>query len=336
MSDLQSIQLHTSPVRTGEPLRGDLVLSTATPGLERVRRVMVRLRGTLEYEDEGQKHREELPGPEFIKDRPLHGELRIPFDLSLPRDVPPSYQGKDVRISWELVASLHGEDGMALMRWSQPLSLAPGRTTRPPQWLTPRAPRGSSLMAASTWGCLLFPALWCFCLPIGVLFDDLLDSGTKHSAGERVVGILFCLVTIAAGVGLTRWIIGKARTVSKFKAASLLPLAEHFPLGGTARLRVFLELTKAFTVRGAHIELIAYEGIRKTRSESPVPVQLPAHLAKGWHQFDVELPIPRDFPPTFRTHLTALCTLTLRFEGFEDMPLHASIRIAPEELEAAV
>jgi hypothetical protein len=47
-------------------------------------------------------------------------------------------------------------------------------------------------------------------------------------------------------------------------------------------------------------------------------------------------PIPRDFPPTFRTHLTALCTLTLQFEGFEDMPLHASIQIAPEELEAAV
>jgi hypothetical protein len=336
MTDPQPIQLHTSPVRIGTQLQGELVLDAATPGLERVRRVEIRVRGTFEYDDEGTKRREELPGPESSKDRPLRGELRIPFDLSLPRDAPPSHQGKDVRISWEVVASLHGEDGTELMRWNRPFPLEPTRTTRPPQWLTPRAPRGSSLMAASTWGCLLFPALWCFCLPMGVLFDDLLDSRTGHSAGERVVGILFCLVTIAAGVVVSRWVIGKARTVSKFKAASLLPLAENFPLGGSARLRVFLELTKGFTVRGARLELSAYEGISKARAEKPVPVQLPAHLAKGWHQFDVELPIPRDFPPSFRTHLAAICTLTLEFEGFEDMQLHAPIKIAPEVLDAAV
>jgi hypothetical protein len=304
--------------------------------LERVRRVAIRVRGTLEYDDEGSRRREELPGPESIKDRPLRGDLRLPFDLDLPRDAPPSHQGKDVRISWEVMASLHAEDGTELMRWNRPFPLEPARTTQPPQWITPRAPRGSSLMAASTWGCLLFPALWCFCLPLGVLFDDLLDSRTEHSAGERVVGILCCLVTLAAGVGITRWMFGKARTVSRFKAASLIPLAEHFPLGGTARLRVFLELTRAFSIRGARIELIAYEGIGKTRSESPVTVQLPAHLAKGWHQFDVEFPIPRDFPPSFKTHLAAMCTLTLELEGFEDMQLHAPIKIAPEVLESAV
>jgi len=88
-------------------------------------------------------------------------------------------------------------------------------------------------------------------------------------------------------------------------------------------------------VRGGRIELFAHEEVRKVRSMGPVPVQLPAQLTRGWHQFDVELPIPRDIPPTFRTHLTALCTLTLQFEGYEDMQLNASVKIAPEELDAA-
>ncbi|HEX8537190.1 MAG TPA: hypothetical protein VF664_06975 [Cystobacter sp.] len=69
------------------------------------------------------------------------------------------------------------------------------------------------------------------------------------------------------------------RAVPKFKAASLLPLAEHFPLGGSARLRVFLELTKGFTVRGARLELSAYEGISKARAEKPVPVHAPIKIA---------------------------------------------------------
>ncbi|EPX64117.1 hypothetical protein D187_005251 [Cystobacter fuscus DSM 2262] len=36
------------------------------------------------------------------------------------------------------------------------------------------------------------------------------------------------------------------------------------------------------------------------------------------------------------TLLAAPCTLTLQFEGFEDMQLHAPIKIAPEELDATV
>ncbi len=110
MTDLQPIQRNTSPVRIGTQLQGELVLDAATPGLERVRRVEIRVRGTFEYDDEGSTRREEIPGPESIKDRPLRGELRIPFDLSLPRDAPPSHQGKDVRISWEVTAllSAHG------------------------------------------------------------------------------------------------------------------------------------------------------------------------------------------------------------------------------------
>ncbi|WP_257458252.1 hypothetical protein [Archangium lipolyticum] len=334
MSDLEPFQLHTTP-RTGETLRGELVLQAGTPGLERVSRVVIRVQGMLEYYDEGTR-REVLSGSELVRDRPLRGELRIPFDLGLPRDAPPSYQGKDVRISWELVASLHEEGGGELMRWSRPLQLEPGRTTRTPEWITPRAPRGSSAVAASTWGCLLFPLLFCICPGVFALFGDLLGSGTKYSAGERAVGIIFCLVLIAAGVGFGFLLFGKARTVSKFKAASFIPLAESFPLGATARLRVFLELTTTFTVRGARIELSAYEGVAKKRSMGPVPVQLPARLTRGWHQFDVELPIPRDIPPTFSTHLGALCTLTLQFEGYEDMQLHASIKLAPEVLEEVV
>ncbi len=63
-------------------------------------------------------------------------------------------------------------------------------------------------------------------------------------------------------------------------------------------------------------------------------VEVPAHLAAGPHQFDMEIPIPRDFTPTFRTHLAAICTLTLELEGLEDMVLHNPIELAPEVLEA--
>jgi hypothetical protein len=65
-----------------------------------------------------------------------------------------------------------------------------------------------------------------------------------------------------------------------------------------------------------------------------VTVEVPAHLAAGPHQFDMEIPIPRDFTPTFRTHLAAICTLTLELEGLEDMVLHNPIELAPEVLEA--
>ncbi|HYO69032.1 MAG TPA: hypothetical protein VEU33_23425, partial [Archangium sp.] len=252
-------------------------------------------------------------------DRWLEGARRVPFELSLPRDLPPSYRGKDVQISWEVIATLYNRNGGELMRWTQPFQLEPGRTAQLPSLREPLAPRGSSLTAASTWGCLLFPALACFCLPLGLLFGDVRDT-SENPEVSRIVGGLYSIVSLVAGVGLTWWIIGQARTVSKFKAASLQPLAERFPLGSTARLRAFVEISSPLTVRKARLELSAYEMFSKLRTET-VTVEVPAHLATGAHQFDVEIPIPRDFTPTFKTHLKAHCTLTLELEGLEDMVL---------------
>lgn len=330
------LQLHTSPVRTGEKLRGELVLGEAIliPALSRAARVSIRVRGQADYDDTETKWREELSGgPESILDRPFQGEGRVAFELSLARDLPPSYQGKNVQIAWELIATLHSGDGRELTRWSQPFQLEPGRTAHPPALLEPSAPRGSSLSAASTWGCLLFPALACFCIPLTMMFGDVRDM-SENKELSRIVSGIYSVVSLIAGVGVTWWIIGKARTVSKFKAASLEPLAEHFPLGSTARLRAFVDITSPLTVRKARLELSAYEMISKVRTEGPVTVEVPAHLAAGRHQFDVELPIPRDFTPTFKTHLATICTLTLELEGLEDMVLHNPLVLAPEVLEA--
>jgi len=219
-----------------------------------------------------------------------------------------------------------------LTRWSQPIQLEPGRTEHPPPLLEPSAPRGSSMTAASTWGCLLFPLLGCFCIPLTMMFGDVRDL-SENKELSRIVSGIYSVVSVIAGVGLTWWIIGKARTISKFKAAALKPLAERFPLGSTARLRAFVDITSPLTVRKARLELSAYEMLSKLRTET-VPVEVPAHLAVGAHQFDVEIPIPRDFTPTFKTHLKAHCTLTLELEGLEDMVLHNPLELAPEVLEA--
>ncbi|WP_375769920.1 hypothetical protein NR798_03255 [Archangium gephyra] len=304
-----------------------------TPELHQAARVTLRVRGQLDYDDSESKRREELSGgPESSVDVWLKGERRVPFELSLARDLPPSYRGKDVQISWEAIATLHDRNGRELTRWTQSFQLEPGRTVQFPPLREPLAPRGSSVTAASTWGCLLFPALACFSIPLCMLSGNMRDV-SENPAHGRIAGIIYGVASVIAGVGLTWWIIGKARTVSKFKAAALQPLAERFPLGSTARLRAFVEITSPLTVRKARLELSAYEMLSKLRTET-VTVEVPAHLAAGAHQFDVELPIPRDFTPTFKTHLKAHCTLTLELEGLENMVLHNPLELAPEVLEA--
>lgn len=44
------------------------------------------------------------------------------------------------------------------------------------------------------------------------------------------------------------------RTLTKIVASRLVPLAERYPLGATARLRVFLWLTEPFVLRGELLE----------------------------------------------------------------------------------
>jgi hypothetical protein len=328
------LQLHTASMRTGEKFLGELVLGETAHGLSQAVRVTIRVRGQLDYDDTETRQREELSGgPGAIVNRHFKGEGRIPFELSLARDLPPSYQGKDVQIAWEVIATLHSADGRELTRWSQPIQLEPGRTAHPPPRLEPSAPQGSSLTAASTWGCLLFPLLGCFSIPLCMLSGNMRDVSGNPAHGQ-MAGSIYGVLSVIAGVGLTWWILGKARTVSKFKAAALKPLAERFPLGSTARLRAFVDLTSPLTVRKARLELTAYEMLSKRRTVGPVPVEVPAHLAAGPHQFDVEIPIPRVFPPTFKTHLKAHCTLTLELEGLDDMVLHNPLELAPEVLEA--
>ncbi len=112
MSEYQPFQLSASTLKPGETLVGDLVLAEGTPELDRVRRVSIRIRGQLEYEDEGTARHKVFPGgPEFTRERPLRGDLRIPFKLSLPPDALPSYQGEGVQISWMSLRPLKGKTG---------------------------------------------------------------------------------------------------------------------------------------------------------------------------------------------------------------------------------
>jgi hypothetical protein len=326
------LELHASQARLGEPLPGELLLQETAPELAQASLVTIRAVGRLEYEDQGTLRREELPaGPEATLAQPFGGELRIPFSLRVARNAPPSYRGKHIQISWELVASLHEEAGKELTRWSLPLQLQPCRTTRAPEWITPEAPP-HDLWATRAWASPLFVGSFCLLPSIFTLFVSFIAEDLRDE-GSRAFAVACSLLLTAVSLLLTRQSLEKTHTALKFRRAALQPLARAFPLGATARLGLFLDLKEAMSMRGARLALSAYEDSSKIRSERPVDVLLPTHLAQGEHHFEVALPIPRDFPPTLPPHLTADCVLTLQLEGLKDMELKASLTLAPEVLE---
>jgi hypothetical protein len=339
MPTVARLHLETSAVRLGEKVRGELVLPPETPGLEQARRVVVRALVHVEYtyyfdsDSPGERRHQQTPGaPEFSWEGPLRGGATVPFELTLTRGLPPSHPSQNVYISWEVQASLYDAEGRELHCRGEPLQVGPGRAEGPPREIIPSAPRGSPWMAASTWGCLTFPALFCFFLPI-VNLVDLVGSGSGYSLSERVFGILFCLVVLAGGIVISLWLISKARTYSKLLVANLEPLAKGVPLGAVARMRVFLTLTAPFTTRGAKLELSTTANDRPEGGKVTVPVKPPAHLRRGLNQFDVELPIPRSLTPSLEKLVKHLCTLTIELEGHADLQLHARLVILPEELD---
>jgi hypothetical protein len=59
-------------------------------------------------------------------------------------------------------------------------------------------------------------------------------------------------------------------------------------------------------------------------------------LPAGLHRFEVEIPIPRDFPPTFEVHLGTLCALRLVLgDDLGTQEVHGRLRILPQVLEDA-
>jgi hypothetical protein len=326
--------LDAPSARLGETVSGVLVLLLPEAEVDLLARLTVSLRGRLDYKDhDGDPCVEKLSaGTPLVQEGPFENRSRVPFTLTLPKEAPPSYQGRDVRVQWEVVASLEGPSGKPRREWSQLLQLECARTHLTPELTEPRPPAPSD--AYSFWhvGCLVLGVSGCCLLPSVLTLGVMLSAEEAYSLLQQsFIGIF---IAVALGFGLIgAWVIFvQGQTMAKFRYYRLAPRAARFPIGGRARLRVFLDARKEFTVHGATLKLVSEEGLSDFRSFE-VPIEFPSHLAVGAHQLDVQIPIPREFPPTYGRHLSTRCTLRIRLGRKESLSFSTKLELAPEVLD---
>jgi hypothetical protein len=334
MEPLVPLVLDVPRARLGETVSGALLLPLAAPDAGPLTRLTVRLRGRLEYQDdEGDARAEELSGgAPLVQEGRFEKGTRLPFTLTLPREAPPSHQGRAVRVRWEVVASVEGPSGKPRWEWSQPLELECARTRLTPALTEPAPPPPSEPYSLWHVGCLLLGLSGCCLAPSLLTLGVMLSAEEAYwLLRENLVG-LFIAAALGAGVFGAWALFLQVQTRAKFRYYRLEPRAARFPIGARARLRAFLETKQALPVQGATLKLVSQEGSTDFRSFE-VPVELPPHLAEGAHQFDVEVPIPREFPPTYKGRLRTRCTLRIRLGEEESLSFSTELELAPELLD---
>ncbi len=323
-------RMESSSVRPGERLSVGLEFPPGAPWLKDVARVELRLQCQVEYRlvDGGRAHWT-LPGTKALREGPLAGP-RLPFHLEVPPGLLPSLAGKDFHFAWELVASVHGPSGKVLHQETRPLRLLPGPARQLPVPREPPPPREKSpLGRLASRAALLLPVL-CFGGPGLVAL-------WWGFAMQEMEMMLPSLMLLGFGYWATRWVYRASREYLLVKLCRLEPLAESVPLGATARLRLFLELTEPLTVTSTHLVLrgeLCCDDRWRPLLVQKVRAALQGPLAAGRHQLDLELPIPREFVPSYPKLLRSTCELTLASAQNSGVRTTCVLTIAPEVLEA--
>lgn len=339
-ADTSLFRLEQTSPRLGETLRVGLEFPEGAPWLKAVARVGVRLEGWVEYRGRDGEHlRRALPGSaEASREGALTGTPRLSFTVTVPDDVPPSHVSDQARVEWVLIASLSDAQGAVLHEETRPLRLLPRRTHQHPVRRDPPVPQSpEKYVKGISVGLMLLPLLCCILPGMGSLLGLLMGLGTQ-ARGPRTVLMLGAAALVVAGAVVLANMLGANSSVMRVRVLQLEPLAEGFPLGTTARLRLYLELSESLTVTEAELRLgtglHANQSSRELLSRR-VGLSLPRHLASGWHTFDVEVPIPQDFIPGYRELLKPSCTVHLHTEEVpEGVHCTASLRILPEVLDA--
>jgi hypothetical protein len=326
-------RLEANSVRAGEGLTVGLEFPLGAPWLKDVARVELRLQGQVEYRQSGGGPvRWTLPGAKAHRDGPLAGP-RLPFTLAVPHGLPPSLEGKDFHVAWELVATVRGASGKLLHQETRPLRLLPGRARQLPVPREPPPLRPRSALARLASRSVVLP-LGCFGLLVGaamVLGFSLEDGFTPAHLVASVVLLGLCTWMIG-------WVLQLASHESlKVRQCRLVPLAEAYPLGSTARLRLSLELTQELRVTGVQLVLrgqLSCEGRWQGLLVQKVQVAPPGPLAAGLQQVDLELPIPRGFIPSRDQLLRSTCEAILSVAGSAEVRATCVLPISAEVVEA--
>lgn len=338
-ADTSLFRLEQTAPRLGESLRVGLEFPGEAPWLKAAARVGVRLEGQVEYRGrDGEHRRRALPGSEeSTREGALMGTPRLSFTVTVPDDVPPSHESEQARVEWVLLASLYDEKGAVVHEERRLLRVMPRRTRQLPVPREPPVPQAAP--KGFVVGFMLVPAMCCI-LPGLVGFFALLARPAAGTGGERTALMLGAGALLLVGVTVFGHLLGRHGSVGRVRVLQLEPLAESFPLGATARLRLYLDLAEPLTVREAELRLCTQMNLNNVALRDlltrRVPLSLPTHLSAGWHAFDVEVPVPPDFLPGHQELLKPSCTVVLHAEE-QPEALHctAPVRITPEVLEPA-
>ncbi len=103
MADLIDVRLETPRVEVGGEVKGQVYFLDENSKLDRCKQVQIECRAHIH----GSGNTEHVTvGDKLVRDGPIEVPLRVPFSFRIPARGPVSFQGRYVKIDWEIEVRL--------------------------------------------------------------------------------------------------------------------------------------------------------------------------------------------------------------------------------------
>ncbi len=103
MAEIIDLRLETPVVEAGGEVKGQIYFLDEDAKLDRCKQLQVHCRARVH----GSGNSEEIgAGDKLVRDGPIQVPLRLPFSFRIPVEGPVSFQGRHVKIDWEIEVRL--------------------------------------------------------------------------------------------------------------------------------------------------------------------------------------------------------------------------------------